>query len=245
MRKRGKPIVAAPAEKWDAEYQDGLYDRLNRSDQRHHHRLLAAMIADRWPNPRVLEIGAGEGVFYEALRAHRPARYVGVDFSKPAVDLGEVRLAPEIAIGEVKMLLGDGRAFQTDETFDVVVFSECVEHLGEVEHLVAHYAPNLKAGGAIGLTMWLALKPLRLWHRLKGMGEVLDEAVINTPGAGAGWSPWSAPAGRQRPWPSRSQRGLASSIFWIDQFSHSGISRSQNFWEEARCWRSWRSRPAW
>jgi hypothetical protein len=110
MRKRGKPIVAAPVEKWDAEYQDGLYDRLNRSDQRHHHRLLAAMIADRWPNPRVLEIGAGEGVFYEALRAHRPARYVGVDFSKPAVDLGEVRLAPEIAIGEVKMLLGDGRA---------------------------------------------------------------------------------------------------------------------------------------
>jgi cyclopropane fatty-acyl-phospholipid synthase-like methyltransferase len=133
MRKRGKPIVAAPVEKWDAEYQDGIYDRLNRSDQRHHHRLLAAMIADRWPNPRVLEIGAGEGVFYEALRAHRPARYVGVDFSKPAVDLGEVRLAPEIAIGEVKMLLGDGRAFQTDETFDVVVFSECVEHLGEVE----------------------------------------------------------------------------------------------------------------
>jgi cyclopropane fatty-acyl-phospholipid synthase-like methyltransferase len=186
MRKRGKPIVAASVEKWDAEYQAGVYDRLSRSEQRHHHRLLAAMIADRWPNPRVLEIGAGEGVFYEALRPHRPARYVGVDFSKPAIERGETRLAPEIAIGEVKMLLGDGRDFQTDETFDVVVFSECIEHLGEVEDLVAHYRPNLKAGGAVGLTMWLALKPLRLWHRLKAMGEVLDEAVINTPWGG-GW----------------------------------------------------------
>jgi 2-polyprenyl-3-methyl-5-hydroxy-6-metoxy-1,4-benzoquinol methylase len=186
MRKRNKPIVAAPVEKWDAEYQDGIYDRLNRSEQRHHHRLLAAVIADRWPNPRVLEIGAGEGVFYEALRAHRPARYVGVDFSRPAIERGETRLAPEIAIGEVKMLPGDGRTFATDETFDVVVFSECVEHLGEVEDLVAHYAPNLKPGGAVGLTMWLALKPLRLWHCLKAMGQVLDEAVINTPWGG-GW----------------------------------------------------------
>ena len=83
----------------------------------------------------------------------------------------------EIVIGEVKMLLGDGRDFQTDETFDVVVFSECIEHLGEVETIIAHYRPNLKAGGAVGLTMWLALKPLRLWHRLKAMGEVLDEVL--------------------------------------------------------------------
>ena len=67
-----------------------------------------------------------------------------------------------------------------------MVFSECIEHLGEVDTIVAHYRPNLKAGGAVGLTMWLALKPLRLWHRLKAMGEVLDEAVINTPWGG-GW----------------------------------------------------------
>jgi cyclopropane fatty-acyl-phospholipid synthase-like methyltransferase len=125
------------------------------------------MIADRWPNPRVLEIGAGEGVFFEALRAHKPARYVGLDFSKPAVDTGAERLAAEIATGQIAMLLGDGRTFKTDETFDVVVFSECIEHLGEVEDLVAHYRPNLAPGGAVGLTMWLALKPLRLWHRLR------------------------------------------------------------------------------
>ena len=38
MRKRGKPIVAAPVEKWDAEYQDGIYDRLNRSEHVRHRR---------------------------------------------------------------------------------------------------------------------------------------------------------------------------------------------------------------
>lgn len=186
MRKRNKPIVAAPVEKWDREYREGVYDRLARSDQRHHHRLLAAMIADRWPNPRVLEIGAGEGVLFEAFRPHAPARYVGVDFSAPAVERGLERLAGERAAGQVELLLGDGRTFQTDETFDVVVFSECVEHLGEVEDLAAHYAPNLKPDGGIGLTMWLALKPLRLWHRLKTLGQVLDEAVVNT-SWGGGW----------------------------------------------------------
>jgi uncharacterized protein GlcG (DUF336 family) len=186
MRKRHKPIVPASVEKWDREYREGVYDRLARSDQRHHHRLLAAMIADRWPNPRVLEIGAGEGVLFEAFRAHAPARYVGVDFSAPAVEQGLQHLSAERASGQVELLLGDGRTFRSDETFDVVVFSECIEHLGEVEDLVAHYAPNLKPDGGVGLTMWLALKPLRLWHRLKGLGQVLDEAVVNTPWGG-GW----------------------------------------------------------
>ncbi|MFZ0269664.1 SAM-dependent methyltransferase [Caulobacter sp.] len=186
MRKRHESIVAAPVEKWDREYREGVYDRLARSDQRHHHRLLAAMIADRWPRPRVLEIGAGEGVLFEALRAHAPARYVGVDFSAPAVELGLQRLSAERAAGQVDLLLGDGRTFRTDETFDVVVFSECIEHLGEVEDLIAHYTPNLKPDGGMGLTMWLALKPLRLWHRLKRLGPVLDEATINTPWGG-GW----------------------------------------------------------
>ncbi|MEJ2814393.1 heme-binding protein [Caulobacter sp. CCG-8] len=186
MRKRHKPIVAAPVEKWDREYRDGVYDRLARSDQRHHHRLLAAMIADRWPNPRILEIGAGEGVLFEAFRAHAPARYVGVDFSAPAVEKGLERLSAERAAGQVELLLGDGRTFRSDEAFDVVVFSECIEHLGEVEDLVAHYAPNLKPDGGVGLTMWLALKPLRLWHRLKRLGRVLDEAAVNTPWGG-GW----------------------------------------------------------
>ena len=186
MRHRDKPIVPAPVEKWDREYCEGVYDRLARSDQRHHHRLLAAMIADRWPQPRVLEIGAGEGVLFEALRAHAPARYVGVDFSAPAVDKGLARLTAEREAGVVDLRLGDGRDFRTDETFDVVVFSECIEHLGEVEDLVAHYAPNLRPDGAVGLTMWLALKPLRLWHRLKTLGQVVDEAVINTPWGG-GW----------------------------------------------------------
>lgn len=186
MRKRHEPIVAAPVEKWDREYREGVYDRLARSDQRHHHRLLAAMIADRWPNPRILEIGAGEGVLFEAFRPHSPARYVGVDFSAPAVERGQQRLSAERAAGQVDLLLGDGRTFRSEEDFDVVVFSECIEHLGEVEDLVAHYAPNLKPDGGVGLTMWLALKPLRLWHRLKQLGPVLDEAAINTPWGG-GW----------------------------------------------------------
>jgi SAM-dependent methyltransferase len=109
------------------------------------------------------------------------------------------------------MLLGDGRTFKADEIFDVVVFSECIEHLGEVEDLVAQYDVNLAPGGAVGLTMWLALKPLRLWHRLKAMGEVLDEAVINTPWGG-GWLVALVRAGK------RVGVQLALLGIWFNQF---------------------------
>jgi SAM-dependent methyltransferase len=120
-------------------------------------------------------------------------------------------LASEIAAGQIAMLLGDGRTFKADEIFDVVVFSECIEHLGEVEDLVAQYDVNLAPGGAVGLTMWLALKPLRLWHRLKAMGEVLDEAVINTPWGG-GWLVALVRAGK------RVGVQLALLGIWFNQF---------------------------
>ncbi len=149
-------------------------------------------------SPGVLEIGAGEGVLFEAFRAHAPARYVGVDFSAPRGRKGLERLSAERATGQVELLLGDGRAFRTDEVFDVVVFSECIEHLGEVEDLVAHYASNLKPDGGVGLTMWLALKPCvcgiassawdRCWTRRRSI----------RPGAAAGWWRWCVRPGRPR-----------------------------------------------
>ena len=187
---RGGSAGAAPAETWDGAYRDGRYDRLLDSDRRHHHRLLAALVGEVAPHPRILDIGCGDGAFYRSARALTPRRYLGVDLSPEGVARAQARFADDVSPGKVEFVTGDGAALATDETFDAIVFPDCLEYLGPPEALLAHYAPRLAPGGVFGFTQWLGVKPLRLWRRVRGATEVVDEVVVHAPWGGA-WQVWT------------------------------------------------------
>lgn len=186
FRARGPGPSAAPKPTWEALYEGGAYDNLLDSDKRHHHRLLAGLIAERAPNGRILEVGCGQGAFYESLRQVKPRRYLGVDISERAIDQARGRFARDVAAGAAEFRAFDGAAFECDERFDAIVFADCIEYLGPVEGVIARYAPLLAPGGVFGLTQWLALHPLAIWRRLSSLTEVLEEVVVNTP-SGRAW----------------------------------------------------------
>lgn len=186
LRRRFAKSQLTPAEGWDREYTDGIYDRLRRTEQQHHHRLLAALVTAGRERCTILEIGCGEGVFLESLLSHHDVTYVGVDFSAVAIERARARFAPLIESGAVRFEVGDGRSYPVEAgAYDVVIFPECIEYLGEVEPLLDHYARALKPGGLIGVTQWLGVRPLRLWRRMKIWGSVVNEAVVNTAWGGA------------------------------------------------------------
>lgn len=186
MRRRWARTEDKPPAFWDNEYTSGNYDRLGKSEQRHHLRLLAALIAEHRPNPRVLDIGCGDGAFWRAIRSHSPARYVGVDLSEVAIARSNERYGGEGA----EFVVGDGSCFPTGETFDAIVFPECIEFLGDPLAVLSHYAPNLAPSGVFGVTQWLAVKPLRIWRAVAGATEVVDQAVVSTAWGGA-WQVWT------------------------------------------------------
>ena len=188
---RGRGGGAAPAAAWDSFYRDGVYDQLLASERRHHHRLLAALVAERFPEARVLEIGCGDGAFYESLRLLRPDRYLGVDVSPEAIARAKARRGGELAAGQVEFIVGDGSSFAPDEPFDAVLFTDCIEYLAPPAELAAHYARHLRPGGVLGATQWLALGPLKLWEEMKAATEILDEALVQAPFGGA-WQVWTA-----------------------------------------------------
>lgn len=170
---------------WDNEYQTGVLDRLRRSDQRHHHRLLAALVGEAGPGRRFLEVGAGEGVFYKSLRPYAPARYVGIDISPEAIALGQAAYADEIAQGLVVLEAAEAETWTTAERFDTVLFPECIEYIGDVAGVLRAYAALLAPGGTIGLSMWLNPEQVRRWWQVLEAAEVIDAAVVNSPWGGA------------------------------------------------------------
>lgn len=189
MRRGGDGPRAEPAAHWNATYERGEYERLLRSDQRHHHRLLAAFVAERTPHPRVLDIGCGEGAFYDSLRPFAPARYLGVDLS----DVGIGRARARVKDPGVEFAVGDGARFEPEGAFDAIVFPECIEYLGDPAALLAHYGRFLAPGGVFGVTQWLGLRALRIWRQVQAETEILDEAVVSTPWGGA-WQVWTCRA---------------------------------------------------
>ncbi|MDB5430907.1 MAG: methyltransferase type 12 [Caulobacter sp.] len=186
MRRGGAGPGARPAAYWDRLHSGG-YDRLLNSEQRHHHRLLAALVSESVAHPRVLDIGCGEGVFHDSLRPFAPAAYLGVDLSDLAIAKARARITDPAA----RFTLGDGARYDAGaERFDAIVFPECIEYLGDPIALLDHYARFLAPGGVFGVTQWLGLKPLRLWRQVKAAADIVDEAVVSAPWGGA-WQVWT------------------------------------------------------
>jgi len=184
MRKRFAPPIETTADEWNDHYAGATYDRLFRSDQRHHHRLLASLVNEHRPHAKVLEIGCGEGAFYESLRHFAPAGYKGIDFSDTGVEAARRRFPSEL-VGRPTFAVGDGRTYEPDEKFDAIVYPECIEYLGDPVEMLNRYSASLHPDGVFGVSMWLNTKPLRIWRQIQASFDILDEAVVSAPWGGA------------------------------------------------------------
>ena len=94
---------------------------------------------------RVLDVGCGGGLLAEEL-ARLGLRVTGVDPSLPS--LRTARLHADGAALAIEYLVGAGEALPVaDATFDVVVCCDVLEHVTDVERVVAEIGRALRPGG--------------------------------------------------------------------------------------------------
>ena len=189
---------SAPAAQWDGYYAAGTYDSLMAPERRHHHRLLAGMIAERRPGARILEIGCGQGAFYESLRRLDFASYEGSDIAPLAIAQARARYADDVASGRADFQVADGSDLRPARRYDAVVIADCIEYLGPVRETLARVAAMLAPDGVVGVTQWMAPHPLALWRELQPVVTILDEAVVLAPWGGA-WQVWTGRPQAQEP----------------------------------------------
>ena len=118
-----------------ADYYDDFADRQVREGINARHRSI-----DRWlerfglqQNMDVLEIGCGVGTQTEliAKRLAGSGRLTGIDLSPRSVELAQTRVS---RWPNVRLIAGDVVELDLDETFDVVVLPDVIEHIPLDQH---------------------------------------------------------------------------------------------------------------
>ncbi|HUR76468.1 MAG TPA: class I SAM-dependent methyltransferase [Acidimicrobiales bacterium] len=100
----------------------------------------------------VLDLGCGAALVAERI-GHRVFTYVGVDYGGHHIDYAKKKC--DVARGPLETLFTRGAAEAlpfADACFDVVVFSEVIEHLMQPELAVWEIARVLKPGGTLVMT---------------------------------------------------------------------------------------------
>ncbi|MEI6536171.1 MAG: class I SAM-dependent methyltransferase [Verrucomicrobiaceae bacterium] len=104
------------------------------------------------PGGAVLEIGCGRGRFAIWLAKEMPQfRVTGLDFSQAAIELAKQSAASQQA--GVRFIQGDAEALPFENnSFDLVISCECMEHVANPRMMAKEMARVLKPGGRFCLT---------------------------------------------------------------------------------------------
>ena len=105
----------------DRTFRKDMFERLDRA---------VAEIAQMGP-VTVLDVGCGNGIFSLALARAGARSVVGVDFSRPMIDLAVQRAAASGLSSRCQFLLGDFRLLQFSEPFDCCLAIGVFDYLAD------------------------------------------------------------------------------------------------------------------
>jgi SAM-dependent methyltransferase len=110
-------------------------------------RNLAVESVRAYSKPRVLDVGCGSGRIGEFVLDAGAARYVGVDFSEPMIELARARLE---RFGErVELRTEDFLTAQLDGNFDVTLALGLFDYLPEPERFARRMSLLCAPGGCV------------------------------------------------------------------------------------------------
>lgn len=142
MTETSHPQRDAVSEFYDERWKDFQY--ANRLKCLRSAAILRALADTRLKEPRILDFGCGAGWLTNILSMFGPA--TGVELSPVAIETARQRYP------HASFFAGDGREWKGDQSFDVVVAQEVLEHFERREQFFDTVADLLRPGGILILT---------------------------------------------------------------------------------------------
>lgn len=149
----------------DAEYAEGVWSYLKDLDELPRFSVVAGYCQHFASGGAILEIGCGAGTLQERLCPGHYSRYVGIDVSSEAI----ARATAVKRSNAVEFLEADATVFAPQESFDIILFNECLEYFSDPLSLVRRYERFLKSPGYFLVSMFRSQDNARsnkLWKAL-------------------------------------------------------------------------------
>jgi 2-polyprenyl-3-methyl-5-hydroxy-6-metoxy-1,4-benzoquinol methylase len=149
-RGHGKP---AAKELWDTQYLNGKWEFLGSLDEMARYMIIHGYIhqvSERLGNKRLalLDIGCGHGQLLHYLPPSFFETYLGIDFSKEAIDR-----ACSLSSANAQFLEADMEKWEGHAQFDVIIFNEALYYALEPVKTLLRYKSFLRENGLFIVSM--------------------------------------------------------------------------------------------
>jgi 2-polyprenyl-3-methyl-5-hydroxy-6-metoxy-1,4-benzoquinol methylase len=165
------------ADTWDREYRSGVWDFLGTMDNLGGLASILGYCQFLAPDS-ILDIGCGAGLLARKFKGLPYSSYLGVDLSAEAI----AQAAP-VSDHRTAFTLGGAEDFDTDQRFDVIVFSQILNYIPRPEAMLARYAKYLTPGGRIIVSLYRAPRTRAAWRLIDRTMATCDAMTV-TQGSG-------------------------------------------------------------
>lgn len=169
----GRGDVPVAKEKWEEEYAAGKWKLMETFDEVARYSVIAGYLNELHPDGSVLDVGSGEGLLCDHLRAWGYSRFHGIDLSEAAIAQAAKRIDETTTFSAA-----DAEKYVPEGTFDAIVFNECVYYFHDPVGTVQRYRAHLEPGGALIVSMFRGRRAETIAKRLNGVLPLLEETAI-------------------------------------------------------------------
>ena len=137
----GRPVNQAAV---DGEYRSGAWAHFHQLPELPRQSVITGYVTQLHRNPAILDLGCGSGRLAQLFQPHPFRRYLGVDLSAEGI-----RMSRELQLTGCEFVQGNFETWRPAETFDVIMFSECIGYAVDPGALVAAFLPWLAPGTVV------------------------------------------------------------------------------------------------
>jgi SAM-dependent methyltransferase len=171
----GRPL---PPEVLDQEYRSGAWAHFHQLPELPRQSVVVGYVSQLYPAPAILDIGCGSGRLAQLFQPHPCRRYLGVDISAEGI-----RLARALGLARTEFQEGNFESWRPAESFDVIMFIECIGYARDPGALVADFIPRLAPGGMFVISHFRFGHWAAHWQRVqRHLQPFVETTVANAQG---------------------------------------------------------------
>ncbi len=160
-------------DQWDLEYSSGRWTYLGAVSQLARYSIIIGYCHHFKPGGAILDVGCGQGVLQQKLAPLGYNRYLGVDCSAEAIRKAEARQD-----AKTHFVCADALSFAPEQTFDAIVFNECLYYFAQPLEVIRRYEPYLAPDGIFVISMTCIPSTLVIWKMLAPFCTTEDEVRL-------------------------------------------------------------------